>query len=379
MIIRNNICRMITSAALLLFLIMAATPALAGRVHLVQQGQTLDAIALEYSLSLDRLLAVNPFMEKPYTLFPGQVLVVPEARLGEKHLVSPGESLESIAVLFGISPGTLASYNDLEREKLFPGQILIIPPSKEVESPVLKSSPAAKKTVKVDPGYTLSGLAAEYPGIIAVRGPGDKKAVALTFDDGPDDKYTPQIMNILDSQHIKGTFFLVGSLIEKHPGVVENLVAGGHHVAGHGWSHSNLKNLNRDQILSELDQTASSFRNVLAMEPLMFRPPYGGLSPVVMKEIAALGYTSIMWNSDSLDWYSRSADSILASTLADTKRGSIILMHSAGVNLDATLKALPEIIYTLKSQGYTFLTVSELLGRSGYRDDYGAAGLPEPR
>jgi|GEM_PF-399222 len=379
MIIRNNICRMITSAALLLFLIMAATPALAGRVHLVQQGQTLDAIALEYSLSLDRLLAVNPFMEKPYTLFPGQVLVVPEARLGEKHLVSPGESLESIAVLFGISPGTLASYNDLEREKLFPGQILIIPPSKEVESPVLKSSPAAKKTVKVDPGYTLSGLAAEYPGIIAVRGPGDKKAVALTFDDGPDDKYTPQIMNILDSQHIKGTFFLVGSLIEKHPGVVENLVAGGHQVAGHGWSHSNLKNLNRDQILSELDQTASSFRNVLAMEPLMFRPPYGGLSPVVMKEIAALGYTSIMWNSDSLDWYSRSADSILASTLADTKRGSIILMHSAGVNLDATLKALPEIIYTLKSQGYTFLTVSELLGRSGYRDDYGAAGLPEPR
>lgn len=379
MIIRNNICRMITSAALLLFLIMAATPALAGRVHLVQQGQTLDAIALEYSLSLDRLLAVNPFMEKPYTLIPGQVLVVPEARLGEKHLVSPGESLESIAVLFGISPGTLASYNDLEREKLFPGQILIIPPSKEVESPVLKSSPAAKKTVKVDPGYTLSGLAAEYPGIIAVRGPGDKKAVALTFDDGPDDKYTPQIMNILDSQHIKGTFFLVGSLIEKHPGVVENLVAGGHQVAGHGWSHSNLKNLNRDQILSELDQTASSFRNVLAMEPLMFRPPYGGLSPVVMKEIAALGYTSIMWNSDSLDWYSRSADSILASTLADTKRGSIILMHSAGVNLDATLKALPEIIYTLKSQGYTFLTVSELLGRSGYRDDYGAAGLPEPR
>lgn len=373
--IRNNMCRIITAAALLLLLIMAAAPAWAGRVHLVQQGETLDAIALEYSLSVDRLLAANPFMEKPYTLFQGQVLVVPEERMGEKYMVSPGENLESIAVQHGISPGTLASYNGLEREKVFPGQVIILPPSKEVERPAEKASPAAKKTIQEVQGYTLSGLAAEYPGVIAARGPGDKKLVALTFDDGPDDKYTPQVMNILDRHDIKGTFFLVGSLIEKHPGVVEELAAHGHQVAGHGWSHSNLKNLNRDQILSELDQTALSFRNVLGMEPLMFRPPYGGLSPDVMKEASALGYTSVMWNVDSLDWYSRSEDSILASALADTKRGSIILMHSAGVNLDATLKALPELIYTLKSQGYIFVTVAELLGRSGYREDSGSGGL----
>jgi len=327
--LRNNKCRLFAAAALLAFLTMAAPPAWAGRVHLVQQGETLNAIALENNLSVDRLMAVNPFMEKPYTLFPGQVLVVPEARLGEK----------------------------------------------EMEKPAEKASPAVKKTAREDSGYSLSELTVEYPGLIASRGAGDKKVVALTFDDGPDDKYTPQIQDILDKNQVKGTFFLVGLLIEKHPAVVKKLVANGHQVAGHGWSHKNLRNLDRDQILSELDQTTLSFRKVLGLEPLMFRPPYGGLSPDVMKEASALGYTSVIWNADSLDWYSRSADSILASALVDTKRGSIILMHSAGVNLDATLEALPELIYTLKAQGYTFVTISELLGKSSYREDPGADGL----
>lgn len=375
MVLRINKCRIITAAVIVLLLTMVAAPAWAGRVHLVKQGETLNAIAREYNLSVDRLLSANPFMEEPYTIFPGQVLVVPEERLGEKYLVSPGEDLESIASQYGISPGALASYNGLAREKVFPGQVIVIPPAKEVKRSAEKAPAAAKKTVPENPEYTLSGLAAEYPGVIAVRGPWDKKVVALTFDDGPDDKYTPQVMKILDSQDIKGTFFLVGSLIEKYPGVVEELVASGHQVAGHGWSHSNLKDMSRDQILSDLDQTALSFRNVLGREPIMFRPPYGGLSPDVVKEASALGYTSVIWDSDSLDWYSRSADSILASALADTKRGSIILMHSAGVNLDATIEALPELIYTLKSQGYTFVTISELLGRSGYRDDSGKGAV----
>lgn len=366
--LRFNKCRLFTAAALLVFLTMAVPPAWAGRVHLVQQGETLEAIARENNMSVDSLMAVNPFMEKPYTLFPGQVLVVPEAKLGEKYLVSPGETLESIAGDHGITPGALAAYNQLEREKVFSGQVIILPPSKEMDKPAEKA-PAAKKTAREKSGYSLSELAADYPGLIVSRGAWDKKVVALTFDDGPDDKYTPQIMDILDRNQVKGTFFLVGSLIERHPAVVKKLVANGHQVAGHGWSHSNLKNLDRDQILSELDQTSLSFRNVLGLEPLMFRPPYGGLSPDVMKEASARGYTSVIWNADSLDWYSRSADSILASALADTRRGSIILMHSSGVNLDATLEALPKLIYTLKAQGYTLVTVSELLGKSSYREN----------
>lgn len=374
--LRNNMYILYATAAFVAFLTMAAPPVWAGRVHLVQQGETLNTIALENNLSVDRLMAANPFMESPYALFPGQVLVVPEVKPGEKHLVSPGENLESIAGDNGISPGELAAYNELEREKVFSGQVIIIPPpSKEVVKPAEKATSHVKKPVLKDSGDSLSGLAAKYPGLIAARGPGDKKVVALTFDDGPDDKYTPQVMDILDRNQVKGTFFLVGSLIEKHPGVVKNLVANGHQVAGHGWSHSNLKNLNRDHILSELNQTTLSFRNVLGLEPLMFRPPYGGLSPDVMSEASALGYTSVIWNADSLDWYSRSADSILASALVDTKRGSIILMHSAGINLDATLEALPELIYTLKAQGYTFVTVSELLGKDSYREDPGMGGL----
>lgn len=86
-----------------------------------------------------------------------------------------------------------------------------------------------------------------------------------------------------------------------------------------------------------------------------------------MNEQVKLGYIAALWSADSLDWYWHSVDDILDNTLSDTKRGAIILMHSTGGNLEATVKALPELIYTLKAQGYTFVTVSDLLGISPYR------------
>lgn len=191
--------------------------------------------------------------------------------------------------------------------------------------------------------------------------------VALTFDDGPDDIYTPRILDILDQQGVKATFFLVGSRINYYPSVVKRLVASGHQVAGHGWSHADLRSMDRGEVKKEIADTGSAFRTVTGLEPLMLRPPYGGLSEDAMNELVDLGYTAVEWSSDSQDWYSRSADRFLVNTLTNTRPGSIILMHSTGVNLEDTVKALPDLIYTLKAQGYSFVTVAGLLGRPAYR------------
>lgn len=191
--------------------------------------------------------------------------------------------------------------------------------------------------------------------------------VALTFDDGPDRIFSPRILELLDKENVKATFFLVGRQIKENPMFVSQLIAGGHQVAGHGWSHTNLRLKESNEVKEEIEKTSAAIKNVTGLEPLFIRPPYGELSDDAMKEIINLDYTAVNWSVDSLDWYSRSVDDILTSTLKDTKRGSIILMHSTGGNLDATVKALPELLNTLKAQGYSFVTVSELLDKKSYR------------
>ncbi|MFZ5645853.1 MAG: polysaccharide deacetylase family protein [Bacillota bacterium] len=356
------------SAVILLGLFVSLLPALpagAEQVYRVQEGDTLEYIAGRNNISMDKLLSFNSFIESPYILFPGQAIIIPDSKPGVKYTVGEGETLNTIAGEHGIDVETLASYNDLGNINVFTGQVIIIPPLPKGEIQEKKKPETNIKSAESE--YSISRLMKEFPGLITSRGPRDRKIVALTFDDGPDEKYTQKVMAILEDNDIKGTFFLIGSLVEKYPAVVEELVKGGHQVAGHGWSHKNLRYLERPEIRSELIDTSSAISEITGFEPVMFRPPYGALSADVMREVADLGYLSVGWTADSLDWYSRSADRILASTLVDTKRGSIILMHSAGVDLDETLRALPELIFTLKAQGYTFVTVAELLGKEPYK------------
>lgn len=351
------------------FLTIPAAPAMADQVHRALPGETLISIANEKNISLEALRAKNPFIGNPQFIVPYQIVIIPDPKPGARYTVEAGDTLELVAAEHGLDPKALSAYNDLGKNFIFPGQVLVIPPSPpgnpppaqvpQQHPPALKKKPAGE--------YNIPRLQALFPGSLYMSGSWEKKVVALTFDDGPDGNYTPRILNILNQQGVKATFFLVGNRIKDYPSVVSQLVASGHQVAGHGFTHSSFRLKTPEELKQELDSTASALKAAAGLEPAMVRPPYGELSMEAMQELVASGYTAVGWNADSQDWYSGSVDSILAGALTGTRPGSIILMHSTGKNLDATVSALPELIYTLKAQGYGFVAVAELLGKPAYR------------
>ena len=360
----------ILAAAVFFVFLFPAVHAYADQVHRVKPGETLESIAAENNTSVEKIMARNPFMEDPLFLVPYQIVIIPEEKPGLKHSVAPGETLDSIAAGSGVSPEVLAAYNGLEKSRVFPGQVLVIPPvSTGPAGEGAKAGPKPAESPKQAHRYNIPELRSMFPDWLFLSGAREQKAVALTFDDGPDDFYTPRILDILGQQGVRATFFLVGSRIEGYPQVVRRLVAEGHQAAGHGWTHTNFRLRTAGEVAEQLDNTASAFKSLTGLDPLFFRPPYGELSPESMNQLIDRGITTVTWNSDSQDWNSTSADRVLANTLVDTRPGSIILMHSTGAKLNVTVSALPDLIYTLKAQGYKLVTVAELLGRPAYRKE----------
>lgn len=363
----------LAAGAILTFFLFSTGPALADQVHRVVPGETLQSIAGKYNTTVEKILAKNPFIDDPLVIVPYQVVVIPQSRPGTEYIVQTGDTLAAIAARHGVDPGVLADYNGLERKTVFPGLSLVIPPSPKVAAREAPGPAKPEAASNKPPGESnIFKLRPQFPDWLFLSGKRDQKLVALTFDDGPDDLYTPKILDILNQQGVKATFFLVGSSLKYYPAVVSQLAAGGHQLAWHGWTHTNYAIKTAEEVRGEMENTASAFRELAGLEPLMFRPPYGKLSAQAMDQLAGRDNITVGWSSDSLDWYSRSADRILANTLSDTKPGSIILMHSAGENLDSTVEALPELIYTLKAQGYRFVTVADLLGKPAYREENNA-------
>ncbi|MBX5437509.1 MAG: polysaccharide deacetylase family protein [Alicyclobacillaceae bacterium] len=209
-----------------------------------------------------------------------------------------------------------------------------------------------------------------YPREVILRGPADRKRVALTFDDGPDQVWTPQILRILAQYAVKATFMCVGRRVQEHPQVLQWLVREGHEVGNHTFSHPNLTKIPLVEVRNQIVQTENEIHRVSGVRPRFFRPPYGALSDEVIREVRALGDIIIFWDVDSLDWARLTAVQVATNVLAHTAPGTIILMHSAGGNgesLANTVQALPYIIQTLREQGYTFTTVSDLLGQPAYK------------
>jgi len=184
---------------------------------------------------------------------------------------------------------------------------------------------------------------------------GEKKRVALTFDDGPDAKVTPQVLAILKKYDVHATFFMVGKNVTKNAALVETIYEAGHEVGNHTWNHSKLTNLSTTSVKQEVDRTSNVIYTAIGQYPTVFRPPYGATNEQVRSVISM---PSILWSIDTLDWKHRNADKILAYVKASAKDGSIILMHDIH---QSTANGLENVILYLQKQGYEFVTVSEIL------------------
>jgi len=189
------------------------------------------------------------------------------------------------------------------------------------------------------------------------------KKVAITFDDGPDEYFTPQVLDILKEYNVKATFFIVGSLASKNKDVLKRIDQEGHVVASHGWSHSNFTKISDKKIIQELQKTNELIEEVIGKPTSLFRLPYGAFNKRVLNTVAKQGYHNIYWSIDPRDWSGISSKEILDNIKKNLEPGAIILLHSSGSkkSIPNTVKALPQIIEYLQEQGYEIVTIPELL------------------
>ena len=181
------------------------------------------------------------------------------------------------------------------------------------------------------------------------------KYVALTFDDGPSPRCTPQLLDGLRDLGAKATFFVVGCQAVKDPDIVRRIADEGHQVGNHSYDHAALDQLTPTQALADLEKNDALLRELLGDGDYWVRPPYGLLTD---DEAARLTVPLVNWSVDNEDWRTKNCDKILDVIYRCTGDGDIVLLHDRYLNtVEATLKAIAH----LQQQGYVFVTVSELL------------------
>lgn len=189
-----------------------------------------------------------------------------------------------------------------------------------------------------------------------------KKLVALTFDDGPKPETTKELLQYLKSQQVPATFFVLGSQANRYPEIVKQAYDDGNQIGSHTYNHLNLPKLSEAQQKDEISQTATLIQKIVGKYPNLLRPPYGAFNDQISK---ATNAGLALWNVDSLDWQSKNPDAIYNTVMSNVTDGSIILMHDI---YSTSVAGVKKLIPALKQQGYTFVTMNQLIGaRSEFR------------
>jgi len=189
------------------------------------------------------------------------------------------------------------------------------------------------------------------------------KLVALTFDDGPMPGATERILSLLDEHRVPATFFVVGEAVAQHPQQARAIVAAGHELGNHSWSHQRMVLKSPAWVAEELERTDQAIRAAGMTGLVHFRPPYGKKLLVLPWVLRGRGQTSIMWDiePESYGEVRRDPQAIADHVLERAQPGSIILLHVMFSAREASVQAVPRIIEGLQERGYRFVTVSELL------------------
>lgn len=203
-----------------------------------------------------------------------------------------------------------------------------------------------------------------------------RKKLAITFDDGPDGTWTPKVLDILKSKNVPATFFVIGVDASQYPGLLKREYAEGHNIGNHTYTHPPFDDISHTQLRWELNLTQRLIESTIGVKSILFRPPYGiDHQPEYAEEVAQLplaqemGYLIIGQKIDPHDWKQINgkqvpAQEIIDSVLKQADNGNIILFHDGGGDRAETLKALPKIIDALRAEGYEFVSVPDLIGKT---------------
>lgn len=196
----------------------------------------------------------------------------------------------------------------------------------------------------------------------------NKKQIAISFDAAWGNDDTETIINILSEYNVPATFFVVGAWVDKYPDSVKQLSDAGHQVQNHSNTHPNMPQLSTSQMLNEINCCNEKIAKITGVTPTLFRCPYGDYNNATIDAVTDAGMSCIQWSVDSLDWKeSATAESICKRVIGKVTDGSIVLFHN---DADFTPAALPNILKTLKEQGYEFVFISDLILKDNYEIDH---------
>lgn len=211
------------------------------------------------------------------------------------------------------------------------------------------------------PGYEASGTAgprnphqrASYNSVRTSR-----PVLALTFDDGPSPELTPRLLDILRREGVRATFFVIGQNVDAYPDIARRIVAEGHEIANHSYTHAAFTSVGAARMREEIEKTNASIMRATGRAPTALRPPYGAVNERVRQSILNDYHLDVvLWSVDPLDWKRPGANVVADRLVQGAHPGAILLSHDIH---PGTIEAVPDVIERLKAKGYGFATVSQL-------------------
>ncbi|KAB3529837.1 polysaccharide deacetylase family protein [Alkaliphilus serpentinus] len=195
----------------------------------------------------------------------------------------------------------------------------------------------------------------------------EDKKIAISFDAAWGDEFTDDILDTLDKYHVKSTFFLVAFWVDKYPDWVKEIYARCHEIGNHSSTHPHMSKISKAEIIQELKETGDKIYDIIGVQPTVFRPPFGDYNNQLIETAEELGYHTIQWDVDSLDWKELGTGPVVDRVTRNVKPGSIVLFHN---NAKYITEFLPLVIEKLQQQGYEIVPISDLIYKDNYYIDH---------
>ncbi len=225
---------------------------------------------------------------------------------------------------------------------------------------------AVSAAAVITAGYQSMAPTGQWYGQTFTGLPPGSRQIALTYDDGPNHLHTPSLLEVLARHGVHATFFLIGRYVQQHPEIARNIIQAGHVVGNHTFTHPLLIFKSEAEIRRELSQCRSALQDAIGQHSNLFRPPFGGRRPAVLRVARDLGLEPVMWNVTGYDWNALPAEVIERKVASQTHGGNVILLHDGGhkqVGADRaqTVIATDHLIARYKSEGYEFVTIPQMM------------------
>ena len=218
-------------------------------------------------------------------------------------------------------------------------------------------------------GYASMAPQSQFYGRTLTHGR-DPREMALTFDDGPNDPHTSDLLDLLDKYEAKATFFLIGKYVRRRPEIARAIHEAGHAIGNHTYNHPNLIFASPARVRRELEDCGSALEDAIGKHQQLFRPPFGGRLPHVLQACRSLGLTPVMWSVTAYDWNAQSSETIVGHVLHQIgsrrdPKGEIILLHDGGhlafgTNRAHTVEATRRLLEKYSAEGRKFVAIPEL-------------------